>query len=63
MQKTETAKEKADRLLEKSRVLQAEKEKEVSFYICLSLDISSILFITTIIITTISKCVYDYFGI
>ena len=63
MQKTETAKEKADRLLEKSKVLQAEKEKEVDFYICLSLDISSILFITTIIITTISKCVYDYFGI
>ena len=63
MQKTETAKEKADRLLEKSRVLQAEKEKEVGFHICLSLDISSILFITTIIITTISKCVYDYFGI
>ena len=63
MQKTEAAKEKADRLLEKSRVLQAEKEKEVGFYICLSLDISSILFITTIIITTISKCVYDYFGI
>ena len=33
MQKTETAKEKADRLLEKSRVLQAEKEKEVGFFL------------------------------
>ena len=44
MQKTETAKEKADRLLEKSRVLQAEKEKEVSFYICLN-QLDSLIFL------------------
>lgn len=44
MQKTETAKEKADRLLEKSRVLQAEKEKEVGFYICLN-QLDSLIFL------------------